>query len=317
MSNTTFTMRQLLEAGVHFGHHPRRWNPKMATYLFGVRNNVHIIDLQQTVPLLHHALESIKEIIGNGGRILFVGTKHQAAAKIAEAAQSCGQYYVNHRWLGGMLTNWATVSKSIKRLEGFEKRLEEEAEVLTKKELLKLTRSKNKLEMTLGGIRSMGGRPDVLFVVDTNKESLAIEEAHKLGIPVVAIADSNSNPEKITHIIPGNDDASRAINLYCQLVVSSVLEGLQAEIKDSSVDVGSSEEVIVSEKALAEEIKAPEKKEAPKKEAAEVVVEKKAAAKPKKETVAVEKKEEAAVSVEKPAEKAEKKDAESVKKEKK
>ncbi|MDC0348990.1 30S ribosomal protein S2 [Alphaproteobacteria bacterium] len=307
MSNTTFTMRQLLEAGVHFGHHPRRWDPKMATYLFGVRNNVHIIDLQQTVPLLHHALESIKEIIGNGGRILFVGTKHQAAAKIAEAAQSCGQYYVNHRWLGGMLTNWTTVSKSIKRLEGFEKRLEEEAGVLTKKELLKLTRAKNKLEMTLGGIRSMGGRPDVLFVIDTNKESLAIEEAHKLGIPVVAIADSNSNPEKITHIIPGNDDASRAINLYCQLVVSAVLEGLQAEIKDSSIDVGSSEDVIVSESALDEEVKAPEAK-ASKKEEPEVAVENKPSAKPKKETVAVEAK---------PAEKAEKKDAKPVKKEKK
>ncbi|HCI48833.1 MAG: 30S ribosomal protein S2 [Alphaproteobacteria bacterium RIFCSPLOWO2_01_FULL_45_8] len=237
MSKTTFTMRQLLEAGVHFGHHPRRWNPKMATYLFGVRNNVHIIDLQQTVPLLYRALEAIKEIVSKGGRILFVGTKHQASGPIAEAATSCGQYYVNHRWLGGMLTNWGTISKSINRLEELEKKLDQQSG-FTKKEHLKLSRERQKLEMTLGGIRSMGGRPNALFVIDTNKEALAIEEAHKLGIPVIAVVDSNSNPEKVDYVIPGNDDASRAINLYCQLVVLSVLEGLQAEIRTSGVDVG-------------------------------------------------------------------------------
>lgn len=249
MSQTSFTMRQLIEAGVHFGHHPRRWDPRMATYIFGVRNNVHIIDLQQTVPMLHHALEAIKKVISEGGRILFVGTKRQASAKIAEAAQACGQYYVNHRWLGGMLTNWETVSKSINRLEDLEKKLESQSSGLTKKEHLKLSREKNKLDLALGGIRSMGGRPDILFVVDTNKESLAVEEANKLGIPVVAIVDSNSNPEKITHVIPGNDDASRAISLYCQLVVGAVVQGLQAEVTSSAVDQGESENpmAVVSE----------------------------------------------------------------------
>lgn len=246
MSQTTFTMRQLLEAGVHFGHHPRRWNPKMATYLFGVRNNVHIIDLQQTVPLLYRALEAIKNTVSNGGRILFVGTKSQAAESVAQAAASCGQYYVNHRWLGGMLTNWGTVSKSINRLEDLEKKLEQNSG-FTKKEHLKLSREKQKLEMTLGGIRSMGGRPDALFVIDTNKEALAIEEANKLGIPVIAVVDSNSNPEKVDYVIPGNDDASRAINLYCQLVVSSVLEGLKAEVRNSGVDVGMSQEAPMEE----------------------------------------------------------------------
>lgn len=258
MSQTSFTMRQLLEAGVHFGHHPRRWDPRMATYLFGVRNNVHIIDLQQTVPLLHHALEAIKKTVSEGGRILFVGTKRQASDKIAEAAQACGQYYVNHRWLGGMLTNWETVSKSINRLEDLEKKLESQSG-LTKKEHLKLTREKNKLDLALGGIRSMGGRPDILFVVDTNKESLAVEEANKLGIPVVAVVDSNSNPEKVTHIIPGNDDASRAISLYCQLAVGAVVEGLQAEVTSSAVDQGEAEEL--PQDAQAEVSKMAEKEE--------------------------------------------------------
>ena len=242
MSGTSFTMRQLLEAGVHFGHHPRRWDPRMATYLFGVRNKVHIIDLQQTVPLLHHALEAIKKTVSEGGRMLFVGTKRQASDKVAEAAKACGQYYVNHRWLGGMLTNWSTVSKSIKRLEELEGRLDK-AEGLTKKEQLKLTREKIKLDLALGGIRSMGGLPDILFVIDTNKEALAVEEATKLGIPVVAVVDSNSNPEKVTHVIPGNDDASRAISLYCQLAVGAVVEGLQAEVKSSAYDAGEAENI--------------------------------------------------------------------------
>ena len=243
MAYTTFTMQQLLEAGVHFGHHPRRWNPKMAPYLFGVRNKVHIIDLQQTVPLLYNALEAVKDVISKGGRILFVGTKRQAADKIAEAAKACGQYYVNHRWLGGMLTNWDTVSKSIKRLDELEEKLSAGDEGFTKKEYIKLSREKEKLDMTLGGIRSMGGRPNLLFVIDTNKEALAVEEAHKLRIPVVGILDSNSNPDKITYPVPGNDDASRAIDLYCQLIVSAVLEGLQAEVVNSGGDVGEAAEL--------------------------------------------------------------------------
>lgn len=238
MSYTTFTMQQLLEAGVHFGHHPRRWNPKMAPYLFGVRNKVHIIDLQQTVPMLYTALEAVKDVISKGGRILFVGTKRQAADKIAEAAKACGQYYVNHRWLGGMLTNWDTVSKSIKRLDELEEKLADGGTGFTKKEHIKLSREKEKLDMTLGGIRSMGGRPNLLFVIDTNKEALAVEEASKLQIPVVGIVDSNSNPDKITYPVPGNDDASRAIDLYCQLIVSAVLEGLQAEVVNSGGDLG-------------------------------------------------------------------------------
>ncbi len=250
MSYSTFTMQQLLEAGVHFGHKPARWNPKMAPYLFGVRNKVHIIDLQQTVPLLYRALEAVKESVSKGGRILFVGTKRQAAPKIAEAAKACGQYYVNHRWLGGMLTNWGTISKSLKRLEELEKKLQSVGEGLTKKEYLKISREYEKLEKTLGGIRSMGGRPSLIVVIDTNKESLAIEEAHKLGIPVIAVVDSNSDPDKIQFPIPGNDDASRAIDLYCQLIVSSVLEGLQTEMMNSGVDLGAAEDVPLE--ALAE-----------------------------------------------------------------
>jgi small subunit ribosomal protein S2 len=238
MAIPSFTMRQLLEAGIHFGHQTRRWNPKMAPYLFGVRNNIHIIDLQQTVPLLDRALQAARDVVSGGGRVLFVGTKRQAQEPIAEAAKRCGQYYVNHRWLGGMLTNWKTISNSIKRLREIDERVGGETSGLTKKEMLQLTREKDKLERSLGGIKEMGGLPDLLFVIDTNKEAIAVEEARRLGIPVVAVLDSNSDPKGVTYPIPGNDDALRAIQTYCDLVAGAVLDGLQAEMKAAGVDVG-------------------------------------------------------------------------------
>jgi small subunit ribosomal protein S2 len=230
----TFTMRQLLEAGVHFGHTTRRWNPKMGPYIFGERNGVHIIDLEQTVPMLHRGLEAVRDVVAGGGRVLFVGTKRQAGEVIAEAAKRCGQYYVNHRWLGGMLTNWKTISNSIKRLKELDARLADETVGLTKKELLGLQRERLKLDRSLGGIKEMAGLPDILFVIDTNKEAIAIHEASKLNIPVIAIIDSNSNPDGITHPVPGNDDAQRAIHLYCDLISSAVLDGLQKEFIGSS-----------------------------------------------------------------------------------
>ena len=242
MAIPTFTMRQLLEAGVHFGHQAGRWNPKMAPYLYGVRNNVHIIDLRQTVPMLHRALVTIRDIVASGGRVLFVGTKRQAGESITAAASRCGQYYVNHRWLGGMMTNWHTISQSIKRLRVVEERLASESTGLTKKELLKLTRERNKLERALGGIKDMGGLPDILFVIDTNREEIAIKEARKLGIPIVAVVDSNSDPDGITYPVPGNDDALRAINLYCELVSGAVLDGIQEELVAAGADVGEAEE---------------------------------------------------------------------------
>ena len=243
MAVPTFTMRQLLEAGVHFGHQTSRWNPKMNSYLFGVRNGVHIIDLQQTVPLLYRALEFVHEIASNGGRVLFVGTKRQAAAPIAEAAGRCGQYFVNHRWLGGMLTNWKTISNSISRLKKLDEQLSEENLGLTKKELLNLTREREKLDRSLGGIREMGGLPDVVVVIDTNKEEIAVHEANKLNIPVIAVVDSNSNPEGVQYPIPGNDDATRSITTYCELVAQSILSGLQKELAASGVDVGANAEI--------------------------------------------------------------------------
>ena len=240
MAVPSFTMRQLLEAGVHFGHQTSRWNPKMNSYLFGVRSGVHIIDLQQTVPLLYRALEFVHEIASKGGRVLFVGTKRQASVPIAEAAGRCGQYYVNHRWLGGMLTNWKTISNSISRLKKLDDQLSEENLGLTKKELLNLTREREKLDRSLGGIREMGGLPDVVVVIDTNKEEIAVHEANKLNIPVIAIIDSNSNPQGIQYPIPGNDDATRAIITYCELIAQSILSGLQKELAESGVDLGSS-----------------------------------------------------------------------------
>lgn len=239
MSMPSFTMRQLLEAGVHFGHHTRRWNPKMKPFIFGDRNNIHILNLQQTVPMLYQALEAVSQVASNGGRILFVGTKPSAAEVVAEAARSCGQYFVNHRWLGGMLTNWSTVSQSIRRLREMEERLDsEEANSLTKKEKLQLTRERDKLEKTLGGIKEMGGLPDLIFVIDTNKEDIAVKEANVLKIPVVAVVDSNANPDGVDYVIPGNDDALRAISLYCDLVAGSVIEGLKKEIIRDGGDMG-------------------------------------------------------------------------------
>ena len=242
MAVPTFTMRQLLEAGVHFGHHTRRWNPKMETYIFGIRNNVHIIDLQQTVPMLYAALNTTRDVAAGGGRVLFVGTKRAASEIVAESAKKCGQYYVNHRWLGGMLTNWKTISQSIKTLRDLETQLSsEETGGMTKKELLKLTRQRNKLDLALGGIKEMGGRPDMLVVIDTNKEDIAIREAKKLGIPIAAVVDSNSDPVDIDMPIPGNDDAMRAIQLYCDLFAGAVLDGLQQELATSGVDIGEAE----------------------------------------------------------------------------
>lgn len=235
-----FTMRELLDAGVHFGHKTLRWNPKMSTYLYGVRNDIHIIDLQKTVPLLHKALKTVYDVAAGNGRVLFVGTKRQASESISEAAKNCGQYYINHRWLGGLLTNWNTVSQSIKTLKKYEADLAEENSILTKKEKLKIEREKEKLEKSLGGIKDMGGRPDLLFIVDTNKEDIAVKEAKVLGIPIVAIVDSNSNPDDIDFPIPGNDDASRAIKLYCDLVSEAVLRGMQASLAASGVDIGES-----------------------------------------------------------------------------
>ncbi len=243
MALPTFTMRQLLEAGVHFGHTTRRWNPRMAPYLFGERNGVHIIDLEQTVPLLHQALSFVREIVAGGGRVLFVGTKRQASERVADAAQRCGQYYVNHRWLGGMLTNWKTISNSIKRLREIENNLAEESVGRTKKELLNLTRERDKHERALGGIKEMGGLPSVLVVIDTNKEHIAVAEARKLGIPVVAVVDSNSDPTDLLYPVPGNDDAIRAISLYCELFSEAVLDGLQQELLSTGADAGEAEEV--------------------------------------------------------------------------
>ena len=239
MTLPTFTMREMLEAGVHFGHSTRRWNPKMEQFIFGARNKTHILDLQQTMPMFHQALQALSDVTSRGGRVLFVGTKRAAAEKIAETARNCGQYYVNHRWLGGMLTNWSTVSQSIRRLRDLEARFESgEINQLTKKETLQLTREQEKLERTLGGIKEMGGIPDMLFILDTNKEAIAVQEANRLGIPVVAVVDSNASPDGVDYIVPGNDDAMRAITFYCELVQAAVLDGLQTELMKSGGDAG-------------------------------------------------------------------------------
>jgi small subunit ribosomal protein S2 len=248
MSLPPISMRQLLEAGVHFGHQTHRWNPKMAPYLFGERNGIHIIDLSQTVPMLYQALEAVRDITTSGGRVLFVGTKRQASGPVAAAAKRCGQHFINHRWLGGTLTNWKTISNSIRRLRTLEEQLGAgEGSGLTKKELLQLTRELEKLERSLGGIKEMGGLPDILFVIDTNKESIAIKEAAILGIPVVGVLDSNSDPDGVRYPVPGNDDALRAIDLYCELVAQSVLEGIQKEISDAGGDIGASANPLVDE----------------------------------------------------------------------
>jgi small subunit ribosomal protein S2 len=242
MAATAFSMRELIEAGVHFGHKTKRWNPRMAPYIFGVRNDIHIIDLGKTVPMLHQALAAVRTTAAQSGRILFVGTKRQATEPVAEAAKRCGQYYINQRWLGGLLTNWATIQASIKRLRKLEENLSTPNIGFTKKELLSMTRERDKLESSLGGIKDMGGRPDLLFIIDTGKEDLAVKEAQKLGIPIVAIIDSNCSVDGINYPIPGNDDSTRAINLYCRLISDAVLGGLQESMTKSGADLGARED---------------------------------------------------------------------------
>ena len=242
MAAPVVTMQQLIEVGAHFGHQTHRWNPRMKPYIFGVRNGIHVIDLSQTVPLMARALDFVSSTVQAGGKALFVGTKRQAQQPIAEAARSCGQHFVNHRWLGGMLTNWKTISQSIKRLKSLEEQLSGDTTGLTKKEVLQLTRERDKLELSMGGIRDMGGIPDVMFVIDANKEELAIKEANVLGIPVVAVLDSNVDPQGIAFPIPGNDDASRAIRLYCEAIAQAAQKGGREAVVDSGVDVGAMDE---------------------------------------------------------------------------
>ena len=254
MALPEFSMRQLLEAGAHFGHQTHRWNPKMKPFIFGERSNIHIIDLSQTVPLLHQALVKVREVAANGGRVLFVGTKRQASEPVAQAAQRCAQYYMNHRWLGGTLTNWRTISVSIARLRELEGILDQDGgpQGLTKKEILMLTREREKLERSLGGIKEMGGTPDLIFVIDTNKEAIAILEAKRLNIPVVAVIDTSCDPDPIDFPIPGNDDAARAISLYCDLVAEAVLDGISDSQASLGIDMGAAVNP-VAEPALAEE----------------------------------------------------------------
>ncbi|KXF77372.1 30S ribosomal protein S2 [Paramesorhizobium deserti] len=245
MALPDFSMRQLLEAGVHFGHQTHRWNPKMAPYIYGDRNNIHIIDLTQTVPLLHQALKVVSDTVARGGRVLFVGTKRQASEIIADAAQRSAQYYVNARWLGGMMTNWKTISNSIQRLRKLDELLGGEAQGFTKKERLNLDREREKLNRALGGIRDMGSVPDLMFIIDTNKEAIAIQEAKRLGIPVVAIIDSNCDPDQIDYPIPGNDDAARAISLYCDLIAKAALDGIARQQGALGMDIGAQAEAPV------------------------------------------------------------------------
>jgi small subunit ribosomal protein S2 len=242
MALPDFSMRQLLEAGVHFGHQTHRWNPKMAPFIYGARNGIHIIDLAQTVPLLHRALVAVRDIVAGGGRVLFVGTKRQAQEPIADAAKNSAQYYINSRWLGGTLTNWKTISNSIKRLRHLDELSSKGAQGYSKREFLNLTRERDKLDQALGGIKDMGGLPDIMFVIDTNKEAIAIKEANRLGIPVVAILDSNCDPKGVAYQIPGNDDAGRAISLYCDLVSRAAIEGISQSAQLAGADLGEVEE---------------------------------------------------------------------------
>jgi small subunit ribosomal protein S2 len=247
MALPEFTMRQLLEAGVHYGHQTARWNPKMGEFIYGDRNGIHILDLTQTVPMLDTALKLVRDTVAKGGRILFVGTKRQAQKSVAEAAEKCAQYYMNHRWLGGTLTNWKTISQSIQRLKQIDEIMAHGAEGLTKKERLIIEREQGKLQASLGGIRDMGGVPDLLFVIDVGKESLAILEAQKLGIPVIGIVDTNCSPKGVDYVIPGNDDAARAISLYCDLVSRAALDGMSAQMGAAGIDLGSLEDAPVEE----------------------------------------------------------------------
>ena len=268
MALPDYSMRQLLEAGVHFGHQTHRWNPKMAPYIFGARNNIHIIDLAQTVPMLHRALQAVSDSVARGGRVLFVGTKRQASEIIADAANRSAQYYVNARWLGGMLTNWKTISNSIQRLRKLDELLSGEAQGFTKKERLTLQRERDKLDRALGGIKDMGGVPDMIFIIDTNKEAIAIEEAKRLGIPVVAVVDSNCDPSSINYPIPGNDDAARAISLYCDLIARAAVDGIARQQGSMGVDIGAMEEAPIepelegAAEPVAEEQASPEAEQA-------------------------------------------------------
>jgi small subunit ribosomal protein S2 len=263
MALPDFTMRQLLEAGIHFGHQKHRWNPRMGQYIFGVRNDVHIMDLSQTVPLLHQALKAVSDTVAGGGRVLIVGTKRQAQEAVASSARNSAQYFVNARWLGGMLTNWKTISQSIQRLRKLEETLSSDAaNSLTKKERLFMDREREKLERNLGGIKDMGGIPDLIFVIDTNREAIAIQEARRLGIPVAAILDSNSNPDGITYPVPGNDDAGRALSLYCDLIARAAIDGISRAQGASGMDIGASEEAPVEE-VLVETVEATPAEEAP------------------------------------------------------
>jgi small subunit ribosomal protein S2 len=252
-----FSMRQLLEAGVHFGHQTQRWNPRMGEFIYGDRNGIHILDLTQTVPMLDAALNVVRDTVAKGGRVLFVGTKRQAQRPVAEAAEKCAQYYMNHRWLGGTLTNWKTVSQSIARLKSYDEQMAEGVEGLTKRERLGIEREQAKLQASLGGIREMGGVPDLLFVIDVNKEDLAVLEAKKLGIPLIAVVDTNCSPDGVDYIIPGNDDAARAIGLYCDLVARAALDGMSVQLGAAGVDVGALEDAAMEE-AAAEDAAAAE-----------------------------------------------------------
>ena len=253
MAAPVVTMQQLIEAGAHFGHQTHRWNPRMKPYIFGARNGIHILDLSQTVPLFARALDFVSATVQAGGKVLFVGTKRQAQEPIAQAARSCGQHFVNHRWLGGMLTNWKTISQSIKRMKALEEQLAGDTAGLTKKEVLQLTRERDKLELSLGGIRDMGGIPDVMFVIDANKEELAIKEANVLGIPVVAVLDSNVSPDGIAFPVPANDDASRAVRLYCEAIASAATKGHREGVVDSGIDIGALDVAPVEDVVVAEE----------------------------------------------------------------
>ena len=268
MALPEFTLRQLLEAGVHFGHQTQRWNPRMEEFIYGERNGIHIMDLTQTVPMLDAALNIVRETVAKGGRILFVGTKRQASTAIAEAAEKCAQYYMNHRWLGGTLTNWQTVSQSISRLKSLDEKMTVGSEGLTKKERLGMEREQSKLQASLGGITQMGGVPDLLFVIDVKKEALAVAEANKLGIPVIAVVDTNCSPSGIDYLIPGNDDAARAIALYCDLIARSALDGMTEQMGAAGVDLGEMEDVPVETAVEAQKVEATTGEEA----AAEAVV---------------------------------------------
>lgn len=274
MSTPQFTMRQLLEAGVHFGHHQRRWNPKMSPYIFGARNKIHILNLEKTVPMLQEALNALSNVVSKGGRVLFVGTKRQAQDKIAEVAERSGQYFVNHRWLGGMMTNFDTVKQSIKKLDELDKILEGNMNLYKKKEWLQLNRKRDKLQLSLGGIREMAGKPSILFVIDVKKEAIAIKEANNLNIPVIGVIDSNVDPEGVDYPIPGNDDATRAIDLYLDLACDTVLSGISAELASAGVDLGASENASEDLNALKKEAKKSSKKDEAAKEAKPAVAKK-------------------------------------------